>query len=55
VIFTSLSSTDLFPPAARDNFFEPFVIKVVPCILVWLRIVAELMFTKGHGALPLNS
>jgi hypothetical protein len=39
IIFTSLSATDLFPPFIRKDFFEPYVIKVVPCILVWLRMI----------------
>ncbi len=41
VIFTSLSSTDLFPNAIRDSYFVPYVIKVVPCIFIWLKIVIE--------------
>lgn len=47
IIFTSLSSTDLFPATVRDNFFVPYVIKVVPCILVWIKIVAD-MFQAGE-------
>jgi hypothetical protein len=43
VIFTSLSSTDLFPPFIRENYFEPYAIKAVPCILVWMKIVADLL------------
>jgi hypothetical protein len=43
VIFTALSSTDIFPPFIRENYFEPYVVKVVPCILVWMKIVADLL------------
>jgi hypothetical protein len=39
VLFTTLSSTDLFPASLRDQFFEPYVIKVVPCIIVWAVIM----------------
>jgi hypothetical protein len=46
VILTSLSSTDLFPPFIRENLFEPSLIKVVPCILVWMKIVADLLFVN---------
>jgi hypothetical protein len=42
VILTSLSSTDLFPSSIRENFFEPYLIKVVPCILVWIKVLADL-------------
>jgi hypothetical protein len=49
VIFTALSSTDIFPPFIRENYFEPYVIKAVPCILVWIIIVAE-MYT--HAVTP---
>jgi hypothetical protein len=44
VIFTMLSPTDLFPKFIRKEFFKPYVIKAVPCILVWLKISYELMF-----------
>jgi hypothetical protein len=45
-IFTCLSPTDLFPPAVRNSFFVPYVIKVVPCIMVWCIVFAELMMVK---------
>jgi hypothetical protein len=43
VLFTTLSSTDLFPSSLRDQFFEPYVIKVVPCIIVWVAIMTGLV------------
>ncbi|MFI5135611.1 MAG: glycosyltransferase family 87 protein [Chitinophagales bacterium] len=46
-IFTCLSPTDVFPPAIRNEFFVPYAIKVVPCILIWLKIIYELV-TKRY-------
>src|SRR5690606_38477454 len=43
-IFTCLAPTDLFPKYIRDNIFEPYVVKAVPCILVWLKISYDLLF-----------
>jgi len=40
-IFTCLSPTELFPLYVRHNILVPYVIKVVPCIIIWLVIVAE--------------
>jgi hypothetical protein len=45
-IFTILSATDIFPNHIQDNFFDPFVVKAVPCIVVWARITYELLFEK---------
>lgn len=42
-IFTCLSPTDLFPPPVRQNFLVPYVIKVVPCILVWCVLLVQLL------------
>ena len=49
ILFTSLSYTDLFPASVRDSFIEPYVIKAVPCILVWLVILAELLMVKRQN------
>lgn len=46
ILFTTLSSTDLFPLTIRDNIFDPYVIKVVPCILVWVFMVTNLLKTS---------
>ncbi|WP_229201749.1 glycosyltransferase family 87 protein [Arsenicibacter rosenii] len=42
VVFTSLSPTDLFPPFIRDEYMNPYSIKAVPCVLVWLRMQYQL-------------
>lgn len=43
-VFTSLSPSDLFPHFVRDNFFKPYVIKVIPMIIIWIKINYD-MFT----------
>jgi hypothetical protein len=45
-VFTCLSPTDLFPPDIRKNIMVPYVIKVVPCIIVWVVVCIELMTVK---------
>jgi len=41
-VFTSLSPTDLFPRFIRNNYLIPYVVKAVPCILIWFKISYEL-------------
>jgi len=43
LIFTGLSSTDLFPKFIRDQYVWPYVLKAVPCILVWGKILYDLI------------
>jgi len=45
-VFASLSATDLFPRSVRINLVVPFVLKAVPCILIWIKIQYEMMFEK---------
>ncbi len=44
VLFTSLSPTDLFPVTIRKTFFVAYTIKVVPCILIWIKILVDMSF-----------
>lgn len=41
-ILTSLSPTDLFPRSLRNNIVVPYVLKAVPCILIWLKILYDM-------------
>lgn len=50
-LFTILSPTDLYPRFIRLNYFMPYCIKAVPCIIIWLKIISELLtrnFTSLH-------
>jgi hypothetical protein len=40
-VFTTLAPTDLFPGFIREEYLKPFRIKLVPCLLIWIRIVSE--------------
>jgi hypothetical protein len=44
-LFTILSPTDLFPKFIREHYFVPYSVKVVPCIIIWMKILYELLFT----------
>lgn len=46
VVFTMLSPTDLFPRFIREEVFKPYVVKGVPCILVWLKISYDLILVR---------
>lgn len=48
--FASLSTTDLVPHAVRRDLFRPYVLKAVPCIILWLRIVWEMCFMEFRPA-----
>ena len=41
LIFTQFSPTDLFPVSIREAYFLPYVIKVVPIILVWVKLTYD--------------
>ena len=43
-VFTSLASTSIFPSNLRHDFSVEYGLKVVPCLLIWLKIQYELHF-----------
>lgn len=45
-VLTTLSPTDLFPKYLRREFVEPLVLKAVPCILIWLKIIYDMLTLK---------
>ncbi|GCC52854.1 DUF2029 domain-containing protein [Chryseotalea sanaruensis] len=53
-ILTSLSPTDLFPRYARD-FVLQYALKALPCILVWLYLMWELITFKENSPLSNTS
>ncbi|WP_394674443.1 glycosyltransferase family 87 protein [uncultured Chryseobacterium sp.] len=48
IIFTCFSTSDLFPKNIRLNYIKKYSLKAVPCIIVWLRVMYELL-TKDFG------
>ena len=54
-LFTTLSSTDLFPKILRKELVDPYQLKVFPVILIWIKLIYEMMvfeikdkFTGDH-------
>ena len=48
-IFTVLSATDVFPTIVKRSFLEPYVMKAVPCILIWIKVSWDLIFYKSEN------
>ena len=42
-LFCILAPTDVYPPSLRKGFFEPYLIKVLPCLVVWFLLQIELL------------
>ena len=51
--FASLSPTDIVPKPIRQEFFRPYVLKAVPCIILWCRIWYE-MITMQEDSLKFS-
>ncbi len=47
IILTTLSPTDIFPSFLRKGFIEPYVLKVVPCILIWGKIIYDMLLLEN--------
>ena len=54
-IFTCLSPTDIFPPFIRQGFFVPYVIKAIPCIILWGVVLVEIMMLRPDEQLPASA
>lgn len=55
-VFTSLSPTDIFPKTIRDNIVNPYCLKGVACIAVWLKINIDfyIEYFKSKASLQVN-
>lgn len=51
LVFTSLSPTDLFPPQLR-TYFNDYAIKAIPCILVWLKLIYDMIVFRTRLPVP---
>lgn len=38
-VFTILSPSDIFPTFLREQFVKPYVLKALPCVLIWFRVI----------------
>jgi hypothetical protein len=49
MVLTSLSPSDLIPRFLRENYIIPYALKALPCVLIWFRIVYEMItFQSEH-------
>lgn len=46
-ILTSLSPSDLFPRFIRKTYVQPYALKALPVVLIWFKLVYE-MLTKDY-------
>ncbi len=52
IIFTCFSTSDLFPKFVKKNYIIKYSLKAVPCIVIWLRVIYELLtkdFEKNYS------
>lgn len=47
-ILTSMSPSDLFPAYLRKHYVQPYALKALPCVLIWLKLVYE-MWTRDYS------
>ncbi|MDB5149213.1 MAG: hypothetical protein JWQ57_3233 [Mucilaginibacter sp.] len=43
LLVTSLSPSDLFPSFIRKQYIVPYKLKSIPCFLIWLKIIYEIL------------
>jgi len=41
LLFTILSPTDIFPKTIRNNLVNPYVLKAVPLIFIWMKLIYD--------------
>jgi hypothetical protein len=46
LVLTSFSPSDLFPRYLRVNYVIPYYLMVLPCLVLWFKIVYEMLFRK---------
>ncbi|GEO06021.1 membrane protein [Adhaeribacter aerolatus] len=51
-IFTQLAPTDIFPRFIRKEYFQPYVVKAVPCILLWIKLIYDMLLAKYTPRYP---
>ena len=50
-LFTIMGPTDLMPRYVRKQLIEPYVLKALPCVLIWFRVI-YLMHFPGKETRP---
>ncbi len=49
LFFSMLSPTDFYPGFLKKEFFQPYLIKVIPCFLVWITLQIILVIKKNNA------
>ncbi|SHK10398.1 glycosyltransferase family 87 protein [Chryseobacterium polytrichastri] len=52
ILLTCFSTSDLFPKYVKEHFIHKYSLKAVPCIVVWFRVIYELLtkdFEKNYS------
>lgn len=52
LLITSLSPSDLFPQYINRHYIKPYALKALPCLVIWLRIMYELLTRKFEQQTP---
>jgi hypothetical protein len=42
IVGTIAAATDLFPSVIKKQFIQPYSIRAVPCVLVWIKLIVDL-------------
>jgi uncharacterized membrane protein YeiB len=48
MILTSFSPSDIMPRFLRETYIQPYALKALPCVVIWLRIVYEMLFLNAN-------
>ncbi len=49
IVITCFSPSDLFPKYIRETYIIPYALKALPCLLIWLKIIYEMInFDSNH-------
>lgn len=49
-VLTSMSPSDLFPAYVRREWVQPYALKALPCVLIWLKLTAEMLTNDYYPA-----
>jgi len=55
IIVTILSPSDLFPKYVRIHYIIPYKLKALPCLLIWLKVIYEIITRRfDYDAPPVH-
>jgi hypothetical protein len=52
LIITSLSPSDLFPKFINKQYIKPYALKALPCFVIWLKIIYEILTREFKQQVP---